>query len=107
MPTQRTVINHIKQFAGEIKESGIHLRKVMLFGSYAKESQHKWSDIDDALVADEFQGIGFEDTGLFSKVLIGHPHLNIQPHTYNTKDFNASKDPFVKEILKTGIEVKV
>ena len=33
--------------------------------------------------------------------------LNIQPHTYNTKDFSPEKDPFVEETLKTGIEIEV
>jgi predicted nucleotidyltransferase len=105
MLTQRSVIKDIKKFADEIKLTGIHLHKVILFGSYAKNTQGKWSDIDVALIADEFNGVGFIDTGLFSKVLIKYPHLNIQPHTYNTNDFFAAKDSVVAEILKTGIEI--
>ena len=105
MATQKSAINNIKKFADEISLTGIHLRKVILFGSYAKNLQSKWSDIDVALIADEFSGIGFYDTGLFSKILIKYPHLNIQPHTYNTKDFLPAKDPVVEEIIKTGIEI--
>jgi hypothetical protein len=30
----------------------------------------------------------------------------VQPQTYNTKDFSPDSDPFVKEILKTGIDIK-
>jgi len=85
--------------------SGIHLRKVILYGSYAKNQQHKWSDIDVALVADEFKSIGFEDVKLFSWLLIKKPNIDIQPRTYNTKDFTTDKDPFVEEILRTGIEI--
>ncbi len=105
MATQKSAINSLKKMADEMMLTGIHLRKVILFGSYAKNTQSKWSDIDVALIADEFSGIGFYDTGLFSKILIKYPHLNIQPHTYNTKDFSPSKDPMVTEILKTGIEI--
>jgi len=67
--------------------------------------QHKWSDIDVALVADDFKGIGFYDFDLFGKILIQKPFFNISPRTRNTRDFNPNKDPFVEEILKNGIEI--
>lgn len=105
MLTQRAAIKHVKNIVAEIKRSGIHLRKVILFGSYAKNKQHRWSDIDVALVADEFKTIGPEDVKLFSKILIKYPELDIQPRTYNTKDFTPRKDPFVEEILRTGKEL--
>lgn len=106
MLTQKSVIKHIKNLSDEIRQSGLHLRKVVLYGSYSRNEQHKWSDIDVAFVADEFIGIGFEDTKLFSRIMIRYPKLNIQPRTYNTKDFNVDIDPFVEEILRTGIEIE-
>jgi len=105
MLTQKTVINKIRKIAGEIRLSGVHLNRVVLYGSYAVNKQHEWSDIDVAFVADEFNGIGFEDVGLFARILIKYPSLDIQPRTYNTKDFNPARDPFVGEILKNGIEI--
>jgi len=105
MFTQKSVIAHLKKISGEIKNTGLHLQKMVLYGSYAKNQQHKWSDIDVAFIADEFIGVGFEDTKLFSRIMIKYPKLNIQPRTYNTKDFSPDKDPFVEEILKNGIEI--
>jgi predicted nucleotidyltransferase len=105
MFTQKTVINRLKKLAVEIKESGIHLNRIVLFGSYSRNEQHRWSDIDVVLVADEFKGIGFEDVHLLSKVLRKYDRMNLQPQTYNTKDFSADKDPFIREILRTGIEI--
>jgi predicted nucleotidyltransferase len=105
MLAQKTVINKLKKITEEIKHSGIHLNRVVLFGSYAKNAQHKWSDIDVALVADEFISSGFEDVGLFAATLIKYPNLNISPRTYNTRDFSPERDPFVEIILKTGIEI--
>lgn len=107
MLTQKSVINHIRKFAEEVKDSGIHLQKIILFGSYAKNKQHQWSDIDVAMVADEFTGVGFNDIGLFSKIQIKYPYYLIQPRTYNTKDFLPQKDPFVKEITKSGIVIHI
>src|SRR5271170_2956543 len=105
MLTQKSVIKHLTNLTAEIKQSGIHLKKVILYGSYSRNEQHKWSDIDVAFVADEFTGIGFEDVKLFVRSLVNRPTLDIQPRTYNTKDFDVDKDPFVEEILKTGIEI--
>ena len=105
MLTQKAAIDIVRQFAKQINDSGIHLKRVILFGSYSRNEQHKWSDIDVAFVADEFIGIGFEDVKLFARSLVNRPNLNISPRTYNTKDFTPDKDPFVEEILKTGIEI--
>ncbi|MBI4646582.1 MAG: nucleotidyltransferase domain-containing protein [Bacteroidia bacterium] len=104
MVTQQSAIELINNFILEIKNSGLHLRKAILFGSYAKKTQNENSDIDVALVADEFTGFGFEDIGLFSKTLV--KYFVIQPRTYNTKYFEKS-DPFIEEIKRTGIEIKV
>jgi predicted nucleotidyltransferase len=108
MPTQKSVINYLQQFANDMQEAGFHLKKMVLYGSYSRNQQHKWSDIDVAIVADEFKGIGFEDVMLFSRMLSKFPKLNsIQPRTYNTKDFTPATDPFVAEILKTGIDIPI
>ena len=105
MLTQKTVISHLKKLAAEIKGSGIHLKRVVLYGSYSRNEQNEWSDIDVALVADEFVSIGFEDVKLFARMLVNRSELNIQPRTYNTKDLSSDKDPFVEEIMRTGIEI--
>jgi len=105
MLTQKSVISHLKKLAIEMKRSGIHLKKVVLYGSYSRNEQHEWSDIDVAFVADEFIGIGFEDVKLFARTLVNRPGLNIQPRTYNTHGFTPDKDPFVEEIMRTGIEI--
>ena len=73
--------------------------------SYAHNRQHKWSDIDVALVSDNFKGPGFYDVALFGKTLIKKPFRTIQPKTYNSKVFSKGNDPFIDEILLTGIEI--
>jgi predicted nucleotidyltransferase len=107
MLTQKSAIEKVRLFTKQLNESGINLKRVILFGSYAKNKQHKWSDIDVALVADEFNGLGFYDIALFGKTLIKKQFHTIQPKTYNSKGFSPAKDPFVEEIIKTGIEIKL
>jgi len=105
MLTQKAVIGVIKKITDETRKSGLNLKRVVLYGSYSRNEQHEWSDIDVAFVADEFKNIGFEDVKLFVRQLVKYPHLNISPRTYNTKDFTPERDPFVEEILRTGIEI--
>ncbi|MDR0792390.1 MAG: nucleotidyltransferase domain-containing protein [Chitinophagaceae bacterium] len=104
MLTQNAVIETVKNYAKEINEKGVHLRKVILFGSFAKGTQHEWSDIDVALVADNFSGVGFLDRQFFSGIGIKEAYIGIEPVTYPTDYFQES-DPFIEEIKKTGIEI--
>ena len=104
MLTQQAAIEEVTVFAKEVKELGLNLKRVILYGSYASNEQRKHSDIDVALVADEFSGIAFDDIDLFGKALI--KHIEIHPKTYPT-DYFEEGDPFIKEIIKTGIEIEV
>lgn len=100
----RTIIKQMEDFASQINLCGIDLKRVILYGSYANNTQTKYSDIDMALVADEFSGVPSEDVKLFLKAM--RKRYMVQAQTYNFKDFTADKDPFVEEILRTGIEIK-
>jgi uncharacterized protein len=104
MARVQSVIDVVERFAKELQAQGITLRKVYLFGSYARGEQTKWSDIDVALVADEFIGVSFEDIKQFIDVTIKKPYIMFEFHTFNTKDFEAG-DPFVAEIKCTGIPI--
>ncbi len=104
MFTQRDIIEQLKQLSNEIVSKGINLKKVILYGSYAKNLQREDSDIDVAIVADEFIGFAYEDIKLINDILL--KNINIQPKTYPTEYFNQG-DPFIEEIKKTGIEIPV
>ncbi len=104
MFTKEIAIKKATDFAQELITSGINLKKVILFGSYASNNQHEWSDIDVALVADEFTGFGFEDRKFFSKINIKKDYLDIETKTFPTSYFEKS-DPFIDEIIKTGIVI--
>jgi uncharacterized protein len=106
MLTKKSAIKLVTDFAREVNENGTTLHKVILFGSFAKNKQHQWSDIDVAMVSDKFKGIGFEDMKSFVSVLIKKPYYIIEPRTYPTAYFKKG-DPFIDEIKKTGIEIKL
>jgi len=104
MLTRNAAIKTVRNYAKEINKAGVDLRKVILFGSFAKGTQHEWSDIDVALVADNFSGVGFLDRQCFSGIGIKKPYIRIEPITYQTDYFHES-DPFIEEIKNTGIEI--
>jgi predicted nucleotidyltransferase len=104
MLTQNAAIDIVRNYASEIEAQGVNLRTVILFGSFAKGRQHEWSDIDVALVADDFTGIGFIDKERFPYVGIKKPYIRIESKTYPT-DYFRNSDPFIEEIKKDGIVV--
>jgi len=105
MLTQNAAIDTVRDFVKDVQALGVHLHKIILYGSYAKGGQHEWSDIDVALVADEFTGVGILDRKLFSRVNIQDKYMLIETKTYPTAYFQQG-DPLIEEIMKTGMEVK-
>ena len=105
MLTQDVAIEIVRNYARSIEARGVDLRSVILFGSFAKGTQHEWSDIDVALVADEFTGFYFDDAKLFPYLGNKEPYVRIEAKTYPTNYF-LQGDPFIEEINKTGIKVK-
>ncbi|MBO9573691.1 MAG: nucleotidyltransferase domain-containing protein, partial [Chitinophagaceae bacterium] len=105
MLTKRAAIKKTEQFIKELKASGVHVRRAVLFGSYAHGKPHKWSDIDVALVADEFKGPGYNDAHYYSDIRYSGGYSIISTRTYNTKQFTPRIDPFVEVIMEHGIEI--
>lgn len=105
MLTQSAALARVKALADILCQRHVSLRQVVLFGSYARNEQRQWSDIDVALVADEFTGIGFQDVGLIAEVTSRPEFLDIEPHTFSPEQF-TDWNPFVQEIKRTGIPVR-
>ena len=104
MLTRDAAIETVRNYAREIETHGVSLRAVFLYGSFAKGTQHEHSDIDVALVADNFMGFAFEDQKLFPYIGIKKPYIRIETKTYPT-DYFKKGDPFIEEITKTGIRI--
>jgi len=103
MLTRNAVIDIVKNYSHDIENKGVNLRYVILFGSFAKGCQHEHSDIDVALVADNFTGTPL-DHDLFPYVGCKKPYSRIEAITYPT-DYFREGDPFIKEIKKHGIVI--
>jgi predicted nucleotidyltransferase len=102
MLNRRTAKKIIKDYIEDCKKRNIYFQKVILFGSMVSGMTHEYSDIDLALVSDQFIGNPIDDRHLLAPINIHYSE--IEPHTFSTKDFEEG-DPLIEEIKKTGIEI--
>jgi predicted nucleotidyltransferase len=79
------------------------IRQAILFGSFAKGTNHDDSDIDIAIIVNNVADI--IDTQIDLMKLRRKIDLRIEPHPFMIGDFNKS-NPVVNEILKYGITIK-
>ena len=98
-----TIINEVKDYIDILNRNGFLIKQAVLFGSYVNGNYNKWSDIDIALVSDEFEGIRFNDRKKIRQFKF-EVSADIEPLPYTPNDFSTN-DPFVKKILKTGIRI--
>ncbi len=99
----RKIEKTVKSYIEQLENSGIHVQQAILFGSYASGKFDEWSDIDLAIVSNDFAGNRFEDRNKIRKITL-QVNSDISPMPYRPEDFNDS-DYFVKEILETGIRI--
>lgn len=92
----------VKEYAELLKQE-IKLDRVYLFGSYAKGTYNDNSDIDIAVVADDFTGDRFEDS-LKLRKLRRRIDCRIEPHPIKSDRFDLL-NPFIREIVNTGIRI--
>ncbi len=97
------IVEKLKKFLSMISADGIQLERAILFGSYAKGTADKWSDIDVALVSKDFTGIGFYDRKRINPFII-KVDSRIEPHPFRPEDFTRD-NPFLDQILKDAIEI--
>jgi predicted nucleotidyltransferase len=100
MLTKQAVLKSINDFIESASYHGIMLDKVLLFGSYAKGTQHKYSDIDLAVFSNQFT-INHADN--FKLIQFTKRIPQMQLHLYPVNEF--MDNPFVEEIKKEAIEI--
>ena len=104
MFTRKDLMKYIFDYIEECAKLGVHFKKVILFGSYARNTPHEWSDIDLALVSDDFTGMRIDDRGKIG--LANIKFVDIEPHIFTSAYFEEG-DPFIEEIVRTGKEIKL
>ena len=99
-----TVKQHVKNYAYDV-HNVFPVDRVILFGSHAKGTATEQSDIDVCFFLSSFGNkrrvdILIELVGLMHK----YKKVHFEPIVFPTDEIQ-NDNPFVKEILRTGIEV--
>jgi uncharacterized protein len=98
-----TIRDTIAKYIRALKENNVDVNRAVLFGSYAKGNYSEWSDIDLAVVSSAFEGNWIKDRKKIRAITLSISS-DIQALPYRPEDF-VPEDPFVKEILETGIQL--
>lgn len=101
----KKIKNIVIKYIESVKNNGIPVKNVYIFGSQVKGTVHKDSDIDVCIISNKFGKNRFRERLLLMKISNDYVDL-IEPHPYSPKDFNNRFDPFVYQIKKTGIKVE-
>ncbi len=93
----------IEKFTNLLKNK-IELEKVLLFGSYVRGKQKRWSDIDLAVISNRFEKMNFHDRLVFLGMLAWQAKATeIEALGYTLDEFkNATKLDFLGEIKRAG-----
>lgn len=102
MYTKTDIMNIVNKFISLVSDE-FPLRTVYLFGSYANGNAKEYSDVDLAVVSDNFEGSRFFDKKKLNKYIL-KSSIDLEIHPFRTEDF-SEENPFVKEILRTGLKI--
>ncbi|MCD6570250.1 MAG: nucleotidyltransferase domain-containing protein [Deltaproteobacteria bacterium] len=99
------VLTIVTKYLSALKKAGIDLQKAYLYGSYARGTIRKDSDIDIAVISKDFTGIRFDDALKICRYRLDID-LRIEPMPFRPEDF-TEENPLAAEIIKYGIELSV
>ena len=94
----------VRKYAEKLKAEKYPFSAIYLFGSFAKETNHKWSDIDVAIVSKEVEK-NWKKGRLKLWELRTDIDTRIEPHGFSPEDFKDYWNPMAHEIKKTGIRI--
>lgn len=99
----RTIMDIVQKYVEKVCQN-YKIEAIILFGSYAKGTENEDSDIDIAIITNDFNNDVFDEQ-LNLKKLRWEIDLRIEPHLIRIEDYNEVSTPFIKEVIDTGIKV--
>lgn len=95
----------LQAFIKEIEEDHIPVQRVYVFGSYAKGTQHQWSDLDVCVISSKFTHPWKALEYLWKKRPKNIDPM-IEPVGFSLKDFSGDDSTLVAEIKNNGIRFR-
>lgn len=98
----------VRAYIRLLEADGFDIEKVILYGSYAKGTPHRNSDIDICILSKKFGRDSHQEGKYLFRKLWQLTSANLEPVGYSPKDFyGKNKSPLINEIQKNGIELKL
>lgn len=91
----------VRRYAERLHEAHYPVRDLYLFGSYAKNMFHKWSDIDVAVVTDDTPSDYYAAQKRLRE-LAAEVDVRLEPRGISASDFAEDWQPLVHEVKTTG-----
>ena len=101
---QRAALEIGHKYLDLLRQRNYQVKRMFLFGSYAKGNQNPDSDIDLAIFLQSLPDPFQTQVGLLK--LTWNFDTRVEPHPFDEVDL-LSPAPVIKEILHTGIEIPV
>ena len=93
-----------RKLIGLLKTNGINVYDAYMFGSVAMDKGDEYSDIDIAIVSEEFTGVPFYDVKKISKFRRAGD-LRLEVHPFSLNDILEHTPLFFVDIKNKGIRV--
>ena len=93
----------VAKYVRAMRARRIHPLSVYLFGSYVHGKANDDSDIDVAVISEDFSGDVIEDGVLLMRCR-RNVDLRIEPHPFRPEEFTPD-NPWVAEILRSGVKI--
>ena len=98
------IMDIVKKYV-EVILANYNVKVIILFGSYAKGTNHEDSDIDIAIITDDLKHGDRIDEEIYLTKLRRNIDYRIEPHIIETADYDNIETPFVEVVINTGIKV--
>ena len=104
--SESEVIKKIYKFVELLKQQGVHISKIILFGSYAKSKASADSDIDVVVVSNQFGRDTAQEMMLLRKIAL-KIDSHIEPVPLSPDDLSDKYSSFSREINRYGIDIAI
>lgn len=105
LKTRQKIKAIISEYKKALLSLGIHVERVILFGSFAKGKPKKDSDIDLVIISDDFEKLNLRERLEILGVAAVRIMKPIEAKGYTVKEIkNVSPTSFLEEVLVTGVK---
>lgn len=103
--TKKEIGQITSDYKQALTEHGIKVKKLILFGSYARGVEHDWSDVDLVVVSPSFGKKNSFDELVDINVIANKISPMIEAHPATPREFALGDSPWLAEAKKYGKEI--